>query len=173
MIIKTMSMLVGNILKYSGRNGVSSQQFTLKVFILYLFINLRLFQDRRYIHRKNKIVCGIFCHLKINYKASFLVPNMLSCSVWPPQLWAASLHSFSSKEQVSSNFMAAVTVWSDFGVQEYKICHYLYFFPFYLPWSDGTGCHVLGLKTMGSQKMLDVTLWLNNNNIKKKGFIYQ
>lgn len=38
MIIKTMSMLVGNILKYSGRNGVSSQRFTLKVFILYALL---------------------------------------------------------------------------------------------------------------------------------------
>ena len=28
-------------------------------------------------------------------------------------------------------------------------------------------------KTMGLQKMLDMTLQLNNNNIKKKGFIYQ
>ena len=31
-------------------------------------------------------------------------------------------HSFSSKEQVSFNFMAAVTICSDFGAQENKIC---------------------------------------------------
>ena len=37
------------------------------------------------------------------------------------------------------SFMAAVTVCSYSGVQENKICH---FFPIYLPWSDGTGCHV-------------------------------
>ena len=41
------------------------------------------------------------------------------------------------------NFMAAVTVCSDFGAQENKVCHCLHCFPFYLPWSDGTGCHDL------------------------------
>ena len=39
------------------------------------------------------------------------------------------------------NFMAAVTVCSDFEAQENKIWHCFHFFPFYLPWSDGTGCH--------------------------------
>ena len=34
--------------------------------------------------------------------------------------------------------MATLTILSDFGAQENKICHY---FLFYLPWSDGTGCH--------------------------------
>ena len=29
------------------------------------------------------------------------------------------------------------------GAQESKICHCFCFFPFYLPWSDGTGCHDL------------------------------
>ena len=32
-------------------------------------------------------------------------------------------HSFSSKEQVSFNFMAAVTICIDFGAQENKTCH--------------------------------------------------
>ena len=32
---------------------------------------------------------------------------------------------------------------SDFGAQEKKICHCFHFFPFYLPWSDGTRCHDL------------------------------
>ena len=52
-------------------------------------------------------------------------------------------HSFPSKEQVSFNFMAAVTICRDFGAQENKICHCFYFFPFYLPWSDETVCHDL------------------------------
>ena len=39
-------------------------------------------------------------------------------------------------QQASYNFMAAVTVHSDFGAQENKICHCFHFFPFYLPWSD-------------------------------------
>ena len=52
--------------------------------------------------------------------------------------------SFSSKKQASFNFMAAVTIHSDFGAQEKKIRHYFYFSPFCLLWSDGTRCHDLG-----------------------------
>ena len=36
--------------------------------------------------------------------------------------------------------MAAVTIHSDFGAHENKIC---YFFHFYLPWSDGLDAMVL------------------------------
>ena len=32
-------------------------------------------------------------------------------------------HNFSSKEQASFNFMAAVTICSDFGAQKSKVCH--------------------------------------------------
>ena len=32
--------------------------------------------------------------------------------------------------------MTAVTIGSDFGVQENKVCHCFHFLPFYLPWSD-------------------------------------
>ena len=39
--------------------------------------------------------------------------------------------------------MDAVTVCSDFGVQENKICHCFHFFPFYFPWSNGIRCHDL------------------------------
>ena len=41
------------------------------------------------------------------------------------------------------NFMAAITVCSDFGDQKNKICHCFHCFPIYLPWSDGTRCHDL------------------------------
>ena len=41
--------------------------------------------------------------------------------------------SFSSKEQASLNFLAAVTVCSDFGAQENKVCHCFHFFLSYLP----------------------------------------
>ena len=34
-----------------------------------------------------------------------------------------------SKEQVSFNFMAAVTIWSDFGTQENQLCHSFHFPP--------------------------------------------
>ena len=55
----------------------------------------------------------------------------------------AVCHSFSSKEQASFNFMAAVTIRSNFGAQENKICHCFHFPPTYLPRSDGTRCHDL------------------------------
>jgi len=41
------------------------------------------------------------------------------------------------------NFMTAVTICSDFGAREKKICHCFHCFPFYLPWSDETGSHDL------------------------------
>ena len=44
-----------------------------------------------------------------------------------------SLHSFSSKEQVSFNFMAAVTICSDFGAPQNKVSHCFHCFPIYLP----------------------------------------
>ena len=43
---------------------------------------------------------------------------------------------FSSKEQASFNFMAVVIICSDFGAQEYKVCHCFHCFPIYLSWSD-------------------------------------
>ena len=39
--------------------------------------------------------------------------------------------------------MAAVTIHTDFKAQEEEICQCFHLFPFYLPWSDGTGCHDL------------------------------
>ena len=50
-------------------------------------------------------------------------------------------HSFLSKEQTSLNFMTIVTICSDFGVQENKICNCFHFSPFI--------CHeVMGLDAM-------------------------
>ena len=41
------------------------------------------------------------------------------------------------------SFMVAVTIWSDFGAQENKVCHCFHCFPWSdLPWSDGKGCHI-------------------------------
>ena len=39
--------------------------------------------------------------------------------------------------------MTAVTICSDFGAQENKVCHCFHCLPIYLPWSDGTRCHDL------------------------------
>ena len=50
---------------------------------------------------------------------------------------------FLPRRQASFNFMTEVTMCSDFGAQENKICHCFHFSPFYLPWSDGTICHDL------------------------------
>ena len=41
------------------------------------------------------------------------------------------------------NFMAAVTICSDFGAQKNKVWHCFHSFPIYFPWSDGTRCHDL------------------------------
>ena len=39
--------------------------------------------------------------------------------------------------------MAAVTIHSDFGAQENKVCHGFHCFPIYWPWSDRTRCYHL------------------------------
>ena len=39
----------------------------------------------------------------------------------------------------------AVTICSNFGAPENKVCHCFHCFPIYLPWSDGTRCHDLSL----------------------------
>ena len=44
---------------------------------------------------------------------------------------------FLPRSKASFNFMAAVTISSNFGAQEDKIYHCLHCFPIYLPWSDG------------------------------------
>ena len=39
-------------------------------------------------------------------------------------------HHFPAKKQLSSNFMASVTIHSDFRAQEEEICHYFHICPF-------------------------------------------
>ena len=60
-------------------------------------------------------------------KVISLLSNMLSRFV-----------SFSSKEQISFNFMAAVTICSEFGAQKDKVCHCFHCFSICLPmkWWD-------------------------------------
>ena len=43
--------------------------------------------------------------------------------------------------QQRSNFMAAVTICSDFGARKIKVWHCFHCLPIYFPWSDGTRCH--------------------------------
>ena len=40
-------------------------------------------------------------------------------------------------------FMTTITFYSDFRAPFPQICYCFHFFPFYLPWSDGTRCHDL------------------------------
>ena len=40
---------------------------------------------------------------------------------------------FLPRRKISFNFMAAITIHSDFGAQENKVCHYFHCFPIYLP----------------------------------------
>ena len=42
--------------------------------------------------------------------------------------------------------MVAVTICSDFGAPQKKVCHCFHCFPIYLPWSDGTGCYDLSFE---------------------------
>ena len=66
------------------------------------------------------------------YQASLSITSSWSC------------HCFSSKEQASFNFMAAVTICSDFGAQENKNNGKLFLlFPHLFARSDGTGYHGL------------------------------
>ena len=41
------------------------------------------------------------------------------------------------------NFMASVTIYSDFGAQKNKVSHCFHCFPIYLPWSCGTDAMIL------------------------------
>ena len=51
--------------------------------------------------------------------------------------------SLSSKEQESFNFVAGVTVLSDLGVQENKVCHCFHCFPIYFHEAMGPDAMIL------------------------------
>ena len=51
-------------------------------------------------------------------------------------------------------FMAAVTIHSDFGAPQNKVCHCFHCLPFYLPWSDGTRCHDLSFSECWASSQL-------------------
>ena len=52
--------------------------------------------------------------------------------------------------------MASVTVCSDFGAHENKVCYCFYFFPIYFPWSDGTGWWDISFWTVAHQALLSM-----------------
>ena len=47
-------------------------------------------------------------------------------------------HNFPSKESVSFNFMAAITICGNFEAPKNKVSHSFHCFPIYFPWHDGT-----------------------------------
>ena len=49
------------------------------------------------------------------------------------------------------DFVAAVTICSDFGAQKNKECHCFHCFPIYLTWGDGTACHDLSFLNVNQQ----------------------
>ena len=83
-------------------------------------------------------------------------------------------------------FMAAVTIWSDFGAPQNKFCHCFHCFPIYLPWSDESilkeispGCSLEGLMLkpklqyfghlMWRVDSLEKTLMLSKIEVRRRG----
>ena len=88
------------------------------------------------------------CDYNDLYKVVSQLFNMLSRFVM----------AFLTKSKYHFNFMAAVMFHSDFKGQESKICHSFHFFPFCLPWSDGTGCHDLSFLNIEFQARFFIPL---------------
>ena len=76
-------------------------------------------------------------------------------------------------EKASFNFVAAVIIHSDIGAQENKICHCFHFFPFYLPWSDGTRIHDLSFMNaiLLSQLLVSLSQFFHSRKEELKGFM--
>ena len=75
-------------------------------------------------------------------------------------------HSFSSKEEECLNFVATVTIQSDSGAQEYKICHCFHFSPIYLPWNDGTRCHDLSFWILSFKPVFSLSFFYSSFLVK-------
>ena len=61
--------------------------------------------------------------------------------------------------------LQSLHVHSDVGAQENKICYCFHFFPFYLPQSGGTGCHVLSALKVSKFKLFQLqSLSARKNN---------
>ena len=59
---------------------------------------------------------------------------------------------------VCFNFMAAVTICSDFGAQNNKVWHCFHCFPIYSPWSDGTRCHDLSF--LNAERLMNLPAFI-------------
>ena len=58
---------------------------------------------------------------------------------------------------MSYDFMAAVTIHSDFRAQEEEICHCFHLFPLYMSWSNGAKCHDFSFLIFSFKPVLSLT----------------
>ena len=58
--------------------------------------------------------------------------------------------------------MVAVTIYSDFGAHENKVCHCFHCFPSYLPWSEGTRYHDLSFLNVNHRKLTKLISWITS-----------
>ena len=70
------------------------------------------------------------------------------------------------------NFMAAITICSDFGAQKNKASHCFYCFPIYLPWSDGTRCHYLSFFMLNFKPNFPLSFSIDFEKATDKRYIH-
>ena len=92
-------------------------------------------------HSSNaSLQCSVFCVVQLSHPY-ITTGETIALTVWTfvdkvMSLLFNMLSRFVIAFLLSSrhlNFMAAVTIWSDFGAQENKVCHCFCCFPIYLP----------------------------------------
>ena len=114
-----ISLLSKGLLRVFSRTTVQKHQF---------FISQPSLWSNSYIHiwLLEKPQIWPYGPLSANWCLCFLICYLGFVTVFLP------------RSKASFNFMAAVTICSDFGAQENKVCHCFQFIPIYLPWNDGT-----------------------------------
>ena len=70
------------------------------------------------------------------------------------------------------SWVQSVTICSDFGAPQNKVCHCVHCFPIYLPWSDGTRCHNLSFLNVEFYFFLFRVLPCNFNRTLLKYFLF-
>ena len=79
---------------------------------------------------------------------------------------------FLPKSKHLFNFMAAVTVHSNFGAPENEVCHCFHCFPIYLPWSDRTGCHDLSFWKLSFKSTLSLSFFIFINRLLSSSSLF-
>ena len=70
------------------------------------------------------------------------------------------------------SWLQSVTILSDFGAPQNKVCHCVHCFPIYLPWSAGTRCHDLHFPNVEFFFFLFRVLPCNFNRTLLKCFLF-